>query len=89
MRLQLALDCTISAEQKILSYEFTPLVMHNLHNERGEIMREYSVYLDEKSVGKALFTKEGMYQRVRCDCKLPKDQCYHAFIKTPEGHVPL
>lgn len=52
-------------------------------------MSVYEIYLDDRVVGKAQFSKEGMYTSIKCTCKIPQKGCYDGFIKMPTTMIPL
>lgn len=52
-------------------------------------MNEYEICLDNRAIGKAKFSKMGMYTVVSCSCKLPQDQMYDVFIEMTDTAIPI
>lgn len=52
-------------------------------------MNECAIYYDDRVVGKAVFTKQGMYAIVSCACKIPQDHGYNAFVVMTDTTIPL
>ena len=49
----------------------------------------YSVCMDERRVGDAEVKREGLYLRIRCVCKLPKDKRFRLFLCSKNGELDL
>lgn len=50
---------------------------------------EYSVTYKSREVGIAIVEKEGLYNRIRIDCKLPSGSVERAYAYAGENKIPL
>ena len=53
----------------------------------------YDIYQDEKKIGKAEVSREGLYYRFRCNCDLPEGKIYRLTVtcggKTENLGIPI
>ena len=51
--------------------------------------REYDIFLDGQTVGKAILQNEGLYIHYSCECDLPNDEVYRIVAENEDDLINL